>query len=106
MCSDSAENVQQQQPEEEAQPHEMTLDEWKALRNQNKPKATFNIRQAGEGEDGAKWSSGREYHKKHEEDEDEEEDDEDEEEEDEVFGIIFPLNFFFFLLNKQHNLFL
>ncbi|BFY99716.1 hypothetical protein BsWGS_02756 [Bradybaena similaris] len=81
--NDSAENVQQQQPEEEAQPHEMTLDEWKELRNQNKPKATFNIRQAGEGEDGAKWSSGREYHKKHEGDEDEDEEDEDEDEEDE-----------------------
>ena len=58
----------------------MTLDEWKALQTQSKPKAEFNIRQAGEGEDGSRWTKGREYHKKHEEESDEEEESDDEEE--------------------------
>lgn len=64
----------------------MTLDEWKALQTQHKPKAEFNIRQPGEGEDGSKWSKGREYHKKHE-DEEEEEEESEEEEEDEVYFV-------------------
>lgn len=58
----------------------MTLDEWKALQTQNKPKAEFNIRQPGEGEDGSRWSKGREYHKKHEEEDEEEEESEEEDE--------------------------
>lgn len=90
----SSENTEVEQPPEETQPHEMTLDEWKALQIQNKPKAEFNIRQAGEGEDGSKWSKGREYHKKH--DEEEEEEEESDEEEDEV-------PFFFFLVFKPHS---
>ncbi|KAH9523375.1 Plasminogen activator inhibitor 1 RNA-binding protein [Bulinus truncatus] len=72
----------EQAPEEDPQPQEMTLDEWKALQTQNKPKADFNIRQAGEGEDTTKWTKGREYHKKHEEEDDEEEEESDEEDED------------------------
>lgn len=82
----SSEVPEQQQPPEEPQPQEMTLDEWKALQTQHKPKAEFNIRQPGEGEDGSKWSKGREYHKKHE-DEEEEEEESEEEEEDEVYFV-------------------
>ncbi|GFO39089.1 plasminogen activator inhibitor 1 RNA-binding protein [Plakobranchus ocellatus] len=73
----------EQAPEEDPQPQEMTLDEWKALQTQSKLKAEFNIRQAGEGEDGSRWTKGREYHKKHE-DESEEDDDDSEEEEEET----------------------
>ena len=78
IYSDTGEG--EQAPEEDPQPQEMTLDEWKALQTQSKPKTEFNIRQAGEGEDGSRWTKGREYHKKHEEESDEEEDSEDDEE--------------------------
>lgn len=41
-------------PEEEEETKELTLDEWKALRQaRNKPQ--FNIRKAGEGEDTSQW---------------------------------------------------
>ncbi|XP_071548105.1 uncharacterized protein [Panulirus ornatus] len=58
---------------------EMTLDEWKALQGaRNKP--SFNIRQAGEGENQAQWKKTYVLKKKVEADSEEEE----EEEEDEV----------------------
>ena len=42
--------------EEEEEKQEMTLDEWKALQEQFKPKkADFKIRRAGEGVDDAQW---------------------------------------------------
>ena len=42
--------------EEEEEKQEMTLDEWKALQEQFKPKkADFKIRRAGEGVDDKQW---------------------------------------------------
>jgi plasminogen activator inhibitor 1 RNA-binding protein len=63
----------------------MTLEEYKALKNEIKKKNDFNIRRPGEGEDPTKWKNTYVLPKKPaEEDEDEEEeDDEEEEEEDE-----------------------
>merc|ERR1719193_1135718 len=45
------------EPEEEKEPEpvEMTLDEWKALQEQEKPKTAFQIRRAGEGVDDKQW---------------------------------------------------
>ncbi|KAK7485299.1 hypothetical protein BaRGS_00023398 [Batillaria attramentaria] len=69
-----------QAKEEEAK--EMTLDEWKALEEQRRVKASFNIRKAGEGVDNTQWKKGTAYKKKHEEGSEEEESEEEEEEED------------------------
>jgi plasminogen activator inhibitor 1 RNA-binding protein len=64
---------------EDDEAKEMTLDEWKALQDQKRMKATFNIRKAGEGVDNAQFKKGVAYTKKKEsEDEEDEESDEDE----------------------------
>ncbi|XP_070194461.1 intracellular hyaluronan-binding protein 4-like isoform X2 [Littorina saxatilis] len=65
---------------EDDEAKEMTLDEWKALQDQKRMKASFNIRKAGEGVDNAQWKKGTAYKKKNEEEE--EESDEEEEEDD------------------------
>ena len=59
----------------------MTLDEWKALQEQEKPKATFQIRKAGEGVDNKQWGQMVALKKKTDSS-DEESDEEDDEEED------------------------
>jgi len=71
------------QPEEpkEPEPVEMTLDEWKALQEQEKPKPAFQIRKAGEGCDNKQWGEMVALKKKNDSS-DEEEEDSDEEEED------------------------
>ncbi|XP_063224935.1 SERPINE1 mRNA-binding protein 1-like [Bacillus rossius redtenbacheri] len=62
------------QPQEEEEPKELTLDEYKAMRG-NRQKPTFNLRKAGEGEDLSQWKKMYELNKKKAE---EEADDEDE----------------------------
>lgn len=68
-------------PKEDEEPKEMTLDEWKALQNQTRPKSQFNIRRAGEGCDDKQWKKGVAYKKKNDDEEDESEEEEEEEEE-------------------------
>ena len=65
---------------EDEEPKEMTLDEWKALQDQKRVKATFNIRKAGEGVDNNQWKKGIAYQKKSQGDDEEEESEEEEEE--------------------------
>ena len=65
-------------PKEEEGAKEMTLDEWKALQGQNRMKASFNIRKAGEGVDSNQWKKGVPYTKKKEDEEEEEESEEEE----------------------------
>ena len=65
-------------PKEEEEAKEMTLDEWKALQDQKRMKASFNIRKAGEGVDSNQWKKGVAYTKKKEEEEEEEESEEEE----------------------------
>jgi plasminogen activator inhibitor 1 RNA-binding protein len=65
--------VEEKPAEEETR--ELTLDEWKALRN-NRVKPQYNLRKAGEGEDLSRWKKMYALEKKkegHEEEEDEEE---------------------------------
>lgn len=59
--------------EEEAK--ELTLDEWKALR-QTRPKPEYNLRKAGEGEDPSRWKKMYALERKKEEEIEEEEDEE------------------------------
>ncbi|XP_058804859.1 SERPINE1 mRNA-binding protein 1-like isoform X2 [Phymastichus coffea] len=59
--------------EEEAR--ELTLDEWKALR-QNRPKPEYNLRKAGEGEDPSRWKKMYALERKKEGEAEEDEDDE------------------------------
>jgi len=68
---------------EEEENKEMTLDEYKAMQEKNRVKASFNIRKAGEGVDDKQWKKGTAYKKKPEE---EEEESEEEEEEDDRHG--------------------
>lgn len=62
--------VEEKPVEEEAK--ELTLDEWKALR-QTRAKPTFNLRKAGEGEDLSRWKKMYALERKKEDDEEEEE---------------------------------
>ena len=65
----------------------MTLDEWKALQEQEKPKPAFQIRKAGEGVDNKQWGAMVALKKKtdsSDEEDDEEEDSEEEDSEEEV----------------------
>jgi len=64
-------------------PNFMTLDEYKALRNEINKKNEFNIRQPGEGEDQSKWPKTYLLAKKKDEEENEDEDEEEEEEDEE-----------------------
>ena len=66
--------------EEENQPKQMTLDEWKKMQEKNRMKSDFKLRRAGEGVDNSQWKTGREYRKS---EGDEEESGEEEEESDE-----------------------
>ena len=54
----------------------MTLDEWKAMQDKNRVKASFNIRKAGEGVDDKQWKKGTAYKKKPEEEDEESEEEE------------------------------
>ncbi|XP_014222838.1 plasminogen activator inhibitor 1 RNA-binding protein-like isoform X1 [Trichogramma pretiosum] len=65
--------VEEKPVEEETR--ELTLDEWKALR-QTRAKPTFNLRKAGEGEDLSRWKKMYALEKKKEDNEDEEEEEE------------------------------
>lgn len=62
-----------EKPAEETR--ELTLDEWKALRETNRVKPTYNLRKAGEGEDLSRWKKmyALERKKENADDEDEEE---------------------------------
>ncbi|KAJ8889670.1 hypothetical protein PR048_009171 [Dryococelus australis] len=62
------------QTQEEEEVKELTLDEYKAMR-ENRQKPTYNLRKAGEGEDLSQWKKMYELNKKKDE---EEQDDEDE----------------------------
>lgn len=44
-------------PAEPTEPEvkELTLDEWKAMQEQQRFKTEYNLRKAGEGEDNAQW---------------------------------------------------
>ncbi|XP_011339650.1 plasminogen activator inhibitor 1 RNA-binding protein isoform X2 [Ooceraea biroi] len=65
--------VEEKPAEEEAR--ELTLDEWKALRN-NRAKPQYNLRKAGEGEDLSRWKKMYALEKKKEGQEEEEEEEE------------------------------
>ena len=55
-AKETGEGEEEETKEEEEEKQEMTLDEWKALQEQFKPKkADFKIRRAGEGVDDAQW---------------------------------------------------
>ena len=58
----------------------MTLDEWKALQEQEKPKPAFQIRKAGEGVDNKQWGQMVALKKKSDDSSDEEEEESEEEE--------------------------
>ncbi|XP_014213295.1 plasminogen activator inhibitor 1 RNA-binding protein isoform X2 [Copidosoma floridanum] len=66
--------VAEEKPAEE-EARELTLDEWKALRQTNRVKPTYNLRKAGEGEDLSRWKKMYALERKKEgaDDEDEEE---------------------------------
>ncbi|KZC13362.1 PREDICTED: plasminogen activator inhibitor 1 RNA-binding protein-like isoform X2 [Dufourea novaeangliae] len=65
----------EEKPAEE-EPRELTLDEWKALRN-TREKPQYNIRKAGEGEDMTRWKKMYALANKKEGGDDDEEDEED-----------------------------
>ncbi|XP_076172236.1 uncharacterized protein LOC143149068 isoform X1 [Ptiloglossa arizonensis] len=65
--------VEEKPAEEESR--ELTLDEWKALRN-NRAKPQYNLRKAGEGEDLTRWKKMYALEKKKEGAEEDEEDEE------------------------------
>jgi hypothetical protein len=67
----------------EVVPHFMTLDEYKALKNEVNKKNEFNTRQPGEGEDPKKWGETYLLPKKPK-DEEEDDDEQDEQEDEEV----------------------
>lgn len=74
--TDKEESANEQTPEQVAAPEEeetkeMTLDEWKAMREQ-RSKPQFNLRKAGEGEDTAQWKKMVVLNKKKEGDSEEE----------------------------------
>ncbi|XP_076230913.1 uncharacterized protein LOC143177043 [Calliopsis andreniformis] len=70
----NAENVEEKPVEEESR--ELTLDEWKALRN-NRAKPQYNLRKAGEGEDLSRWKKMYALERKKEGVDDEDDDEED-----------------------------
>jgi len=72
-------------PEEikEPEPVEMTLDEWKALQEQEKQRPAFQIRKAGEGCDDKQWGEMVALKKKNDSSDEEEDSDEEEEEDSE-----------------------
>lgn len=90
--SGPAEDVENQQPEasepaeeaaptqEEQEPSEMTLDEWKALQSKEKQASAFNVRKPGEGCDNKQWKQTYVLKKKEENEEEEDSEDDDEEE--------------------------
>jgi len=82
-----AEQVEQSEEagkdEEEDKPQFLTLDEYKALKNEVNKKNEFNIRKPGEGEDMSKWGKTYVLQKKRDEEEEEEEEEEEVEEEEE-----------------------
>lgn len=78
-----SEEVKNEEDDEKNQPGFMTLDEYKALKNEIAKKNEFNIRKPGEGEDTSKWGKTYELKKKKKEEEDEDEEEEEEEEEQE-----------------------
>lgn len=65
--------VEEKPVEEETR--ELTLDEWKALRN-NRAKPQYNLRKAGEGEDLSRWKKMYALERKKEGNEEEEEEEE------------------------------
>ncbi len=67
--------------EQEDQPKQMTLDEWKALQKTERSKPLYKLRKAGEGEEGSQWNKGTALTKKKEVDGEEGEEEEDEEDE-------------------------
>lgn len=67
--------------EEDNQPKQMTLDEWKKQEQKNRMKSEFKLRRAGEGVDTSQWKTGREYRKSEGDEESAEEEEESEEEE-------------------------
>ncbi len=81
--SEEAKKEEEGGEDKEAHPNFMTLDEYKALKNEINKKNEFNIRQPGEGEDQSKWPKTYLLAKKKEDDEDEEEEEEEEEEDEE-----------------------
>lgn len=68
-------------PKEDDEPREMTLDEYKAMQQQNRIKPEFKLRKAGEGENSSQWKETYILKKKIVDSEDEEEESEEEEEE-------------------------
>ena len=69
------ENDEGKKAAEEEEAKTMTLDEWKAQRNQERQAPKFNVRKAGEGSDlDPKWKKTYAYKKEKETHEDEDED--------------------------------
>lgn len=79
-ATESPEAVEEKEPEAE----EMTLDEWKALQEQEKPKPEFKIRRAGEGVDNKQWGDMVALKSRKESSDEEEESDDEDESEDEA----------------------
>ena len=77
---DESEEKREEENDEnkEQHPNFMTLDEYKALRNQVNKKNDFNIRKPGEGEDLSKWGKTYVLPKKPADEEEEEEEEEEE----------------------------
>jgi len=63
---------EQEDAEAEQEAKEMTLDEWKALRQQRATKPQYNLRKAGEGEDTTQWKKMIVLNKKKENDSEDE----------------------------------
>lgn len=70
----TADTTVEEKPAEE-ETRELTLDEWKALRN-NRAKPQYNLRKAGEGEDLSRWKKMYALERKKEGNEEEEEEEE------------------------------
>lgn len=88
LCSDAVNeeaggDATTEAPVEEEGANEMTLDEWKAANEKNRPKATFNLRKPNEGHEDPKWKKMFILKK-----EDDEEEEEEEEEVDEVSVLV------------------
>ena len=77
--SESTESVEP--AEEDSQPKQMTLDEWKKMEDAKRLKSQFKLRRAGEGVDSSQWKTGREYRKSEGDEESVEEEEESDEEE-------------------------
>lgn len=74
-AGDGTEGGQTEEKPAEEETRELTLDEWKALR-QNRAKPQYNLRKAGEGEDLSRWKKMYALERKKEGAEEEEEDEE------------------------------